>query len=443
MKSTKKKVLRKLKHPKNKYLFIHVLDIMRILLSAKVTCFALFFIGSFYLSYAQKAKVTSANSYLTYGEIDKAKEAIDLATTHEKSLNLAKTWFIRGKVYHAIYESKDMAINTLDPKSLLIAYESYIKALKLDVKDRFGNDVHKKLEICSMQFINQGVTEYSAGQYNDALISFQNSLSINAMPKFNKVDTLSIYNAALTAEKLAKNELAKEYYNKLLKYKYGGAKIYYFLLNILKKENNKDELLEMIKKARNDFPDDNNLIIEELNYYIESGEKDKAISNLEQAIESDKENYNLYYALGAIYDEVGSFDKSVNMYDRALTLVEPKLKESKELYKLSIGSDKEANLKLTLDKVHEMQFNILYNYGALYFNYGVKRIQDISNLTDNKKYGIEKKKAEEVMVKALPYLESALELKPTDRNTLISLKDLYARTDNKEAWNRVQDKLEN
>ena len=263
------------------------------------------------------------------------------------------------------------------------------------------------------------------------------------MPKFNKVDTLSIYNAALTAEKLAKNELAKEYYNKLVKYKYGGAKIYYFLLNILKRENNKDELLEMIKKARKDFPDDNNLIIEELNYYIESGEKDKAISNLEQAIESDKENYNLYYALGAIYDEVGSFDKSVNMYDRALTLVEPKHIEEKELYKSSIGSDKEAELKLTLDKVHEMHFNILYNYGALYFNYGVKRIQDISNLTDNKKYGIEKKKAEEVMVKALPYLEKALLFKPNDRNTLFSLKDLYARTDNKDAWNRVQDKLEN
>ena len=54
-----------------------------------------------------------------------------------------------------------------------------------------------------------------------------------------------------------------------------------------------------------------------------------------------------------------------------------------------------------------------------------------------------KKDAEEVMVLALPYLEQALDFKPLDRNTMTSLRDLYARTDDQENWKEMQEMLEN
>jgi hypothetical protein len=47
------------------------------------------------------------------------------------------------------------------------------------------------------------------------------------------------------------------------------------------------------------------------------------------------------------------------------------------------------------------------------------------------------------MVKALPLLEKALELKPMDRSTITSLKDLYARTEDNVNWERMQEMLEN
>ena len=391
-------------------------------------------------SQAQKAKVTSANSYLSYGEIGKAKEAIDLAKEHEKSKGLARTWMIRGKVYHAIFDSKDPAIKSLEADALSIAYVSYTNALQLDEKGRYKDDIKKMLEICALQFINQGVADYASGKFAIALNGFENSIAINKMPEFNKIDTLSIYNAALTAEKMGDYEKASAYYNELAGYHYGGAKIYYFLLNIMKKQGVEEGKIELIQKARNTYPDDDNLILEELNYYIGAGNQQKAINNLIAAIGNDANNYNLYYTLGAIYEETGDFDNSKQSYEMALQLVRPDYKEKLAQFKEGNG---ETLLKETIDRIHELHFNILYNYGALYFNQGAKQEGIANNIKDNTKYKVELKEAYRIKVLALPYLQEALKFKANDRNTMQSLKNLYSITGDKEKADQLQQLLEN
>ena len=176
----------------------------------------IFFFSGMLFANAQKAKVTSANSYLSYGEIAKAKDAIDLAKDHEKSRDLARTWFIRGKVYHSIFDSKDPSIKALAPDALLITYTSYIKARELDLKGWHTEDIKKMLGICALQFINKGVADYANGEFEEAMIGFENSIAINKLPEFNKIDTLSIFNAALTAEKMEDYKSAKSYYNELI-----------------------------------------------------------------------------------------------------------------------------------------------------------------------------------------------------------------------------------
>ena len=54
--------------------------------------------------FAQKGKVMSATSFFTQGKLDKAKELIDEAITHEKCVNWAKAYLVRGQIYQAIYE---------------------------------------------------------------------------------------------------------------------------------------------------------------------------------------------------------------------------------------------------------------------------------------------------------------------------------------------------
>ena len=403
----------------------------------------LLFVCISFSTLGQKAKVVSAYNYLKYGEVDKAKEAIDIAVLNEKAQAMAKTWYYRGRIYHAIYESKDPNINKLDANALNVAYEAYEKATELDLKGQYPEEIKIKLEYCSVYFVNQGVKDYSAAKYESALLSFENAIAINSRPEFNKIDTLSIYNAALTCDKLNLQEKAIKYYRLLVDYQYGGAKIYSFMINVYKTTKDDTARLEVLRAGRIAYPEDNNLIIEELNYYIESGEKDKAIANLESAIEKDGDNYNLYYALGSMYDQVGDFGNGENSYKRALELAEPAFNQSLEGYKSSMGTEDESMSKANLDKVHNVYFSILYNYGALHFNEGVKEIQKIGSISNNALYAKEKNKAEEKMVLALPYLEKALELKPKDKNTITSLKDLYARIGDNEKWDKMQEKLEN
>ena len=58
-------------------------------------------------AFAQDNQLNNANNYLRSKELDKAKTAIDLAAEHEKTKNLTKMWYYRGKTYLAICESKD------------------------------------------------------------------------------------------------------------------------------------------------------------------------------------------------------------------------------------------------------------------------------------------------------------------------------------------------
>ena len=402
-----------------------------------------FIIAMWFYASGQKAKVVSAYNYLKYGELNKAKEDIDVAVTDEKAAEMAKSWYYKARIYHAIHESKDPAVIALDPKSLTIAYESYIKAKELDAKGQYTDEIHNGLEVCALQFVNDGVKYFNAANYKDALSDFENAIKINKLPEFGKIDTLSIYNSAITSEKLGQKDNAARYYNELIGMGYGGSKIFSFLVTLYKADKNNEKRMETIMRGRELFPNDNNLIIEELNFYIETGEKDKAIINLNTAIQNDPENYNLYFALGSMYDQIDDFNKSEAAYAKALELAKPAYEEKLNTYKTSMGTDTEPEIKTTLEKVLDTYFSILYNFGALYFNAVVKDLQSINSIADNVKYAGEKKKAETLMVKALPYLEKALELKPTDKNTITSLRDLYARTGDNVKWEQMQERLEN
>ena len=60
---------------------------------------------SFSLSNAQKSKVQTAWNYLKSEDLEKAKQAIDEASTNEASMGMAKTWYYRGQIYQAMFKN--------------------------------------------------------------------------------------------------------------------------------------------------------------------------------------------------------------------------------------------------------------------------------------------------------------------------------------------------
>ncbi|MFN9951677.1 MAG: hypothetical protein ACK55I_01145, partial [bacterium] len=100
------------------------------------------------------AAVQTAYNYLRYDNLDKAKEAIDGAVVNETTIGFAKAWYYRGKIYQAIFESKNEKFAALKPGSLQTARISYEKTLELDSKNEFREDVIGRLEILASLSLN-------------------------------------------------------------------------------------------------------------------------------------------------------------------------------------------------------------------------------------------------------------------------------------------------
>ena len=383
----------------------------------------------------QSNKVVSAYSYHQHYLKDKdveellqAVENIEPATIHEKTMNEPKTWFYRGNIYSSIHESKSDNEKIKELKLIAIneAYKSYMKSLDLDTKKEYSADVKQRLGTVLSQIVNQGINFYNEKKYGDALGSFENALSINNY--FKRVDTLVIYNAALAADKSSQLDKAVNYFQELIKLKYGQGKTYSYLASIYKNQKNENKAFEIVKEGRMAYPNDKGLIIEELNYYLAQGKIQEAINNLNLAITGDSTNHILHFSLGTLYDNLANPDKS-----------KPQLTDA--VYK-DYMSKSELSYKKSLE-IKTDYFDATYNLGALYFNQAVK-INDKSNsIKDDKLYQAEVKKADEKFAVCLPYLEKALELQPTDKNTLLSLKQLYARTGQTEKYKKIKELLEN
>lgn len=369
---------------------------------------------------AQNKNVVSAYNYLKYGELDKAKEAIDAASTHEQTSAMSKTWFYRGNVYLAIFASKEDKYKNLHPDALGEAYNSYLKAYDYDTKKIDINELNQAFASLVPPMFSKGVEHYNAKKWEDAISTFERCILINK--KFGHIDTLAYFNTALAAERAgskdtvfdAFDEKAISYYKQCLNLGYGGAKVYANVSDVYKKALKEAEALQAIKEGRTKYPNDQDLITAEINYYLNKGMFDEALGNLGLAIQNDPQNPTFYFARGSIYDQKKDLEKAETDYKKAIEL--------KADY-----------------------FDAYYNLGALYFNNGAEIYNQANDLPLK-----EIKKAEELRAKAtekfnlaLPYLEKAHELNPKDRNTMVSLKQLYVRTNQTDKYNKINEKLNN
>ena len=93
-------------------------------------------------------------------------------------------------------------------------------------------------------------------------------------------------------------------------------------------------------------------------------------------------------------------------------------------------------------------FDANYNLGALYFNMAVQMVNEANDMWKPRMSKDEATKQKELedggkamFSTALPYLEKALEVEPEDRETLRSLRDIYARVGMDEKMLEVSAKL--
>lgn len=350
---------------------------------------------------AQKSKVQSANNFIKpeYNELNKAKEAIDAATVNESTANWDKTWYFRGKVYHAIYQSTDTVFKALHENPLREAVDAYVKAIELDVKERYTKDIINRLNTAAIQFLNLGIVHFNEGKYSDAFNAFENSVYVNALPQINTIDSMAMFNAAIAADRANNYEKAVEFYQKTANIKYEGVKVYLFLSNAYKAKGDTVSAIKAIKAGIEAWPEDNNmLMVDMINFYLNANRTNEALEYLNKAIEKDPENYSYYFAVGTLYDKNNDYENAIANYKKGI----------------------ELNADF---------FDANYNLGAVYYNTAVSHYTVANDIpaSDQKGYDAEIEKAKVQLKLALPFLEKAYELNDADFATIQSLKEIYVR----------------
>ena len=402
------------------------------------------------LGYTQSAKVITAFRYLKDFEtskevesLNKAKEAIDLASQDPDTKDLVKTQVYRGQIYLALFDndqrsSIDKLANIADPnkktltayqnaspENLQTSYAAFVKAKEVDTKGNYASEIKDGILRDGIHFENKGVADYNAKKYAEALPSFERSYEINGVK-----DTLHLSYCALVAERSNNYEKAKLYYQKMTDSKVGRASTYTSLMNVYLMMKDTAGGIDVLKKGREVYPNDISLLISETNYYLRVNKSVEALANLNMAVQAKPNDANLYLVRGNIYDNLANpkddkgndMDKPADYMDK-LTMAETDYKKAIEL--------------------NPVYFDALYNLGVLYNNHGVAIGKQADKITDNAKYSAENSKATAEFSKAMPVLEKALEVKPTDRATMIALKQIYSRMQQMDKLKVINEKLKN
>lgn len=361
---------------------------------------------------AQKDVVSAYNANVD-GDYLKAAEFIDKAIEDPKANIKEKTWRYRGNIYTNL--ASDSVLYAQVPDALERAAMSLAKADELDEKQRYASE--RKADVARGASIagNAGISYFNSGVYGRAGELFVTAAEMTQM--LGAVDTMAIFNSALCFEKANQNDRAIEQYMLCGTYGYQVPEVFLFVANIHKMEGDTAKALTTLQNARQDFPREQALIIEELNIYLVAGEFERAKENLMLAAEQDPTNEILWFSLGSVYDNLGMQDEAVEVY----------------LKSLAIKAD---------------YFDANYNLGALYFNKAVQMVNEANDMWKPRMSKAESAKQKELedggkamFSTALPYLEKALEIEPEDRETLRSLRDIYARVGMDEKMLEVSAKL--
>ncbi len=348
---------------------------------------------------SQKGKVTSAISYTDQGMLDKAKGAIDQALLNESTMNWPNTYFAKGKLCQAVFESENPDFKSLYSDPLEEAYNSYEKAIELDPKGTVKKKIITNMVYNSLavSLYNQGSTKFENKDFEGALKSFETQIKITESDKYaGSVDTGMYYNAGLAAVNSKKYREALKYYEKCTEMKYLGVRPYFEIQACYMELGDTVKAESVLTNLTTQFPDDKNINLQLIDFYIKGNKNGEALKYIKLAKENDQNNFSLFLASGIIYLNQFKYDDAIADLTRSV----------------EIKSD---------------YYDTQYALGIAYINKAAEMNIKANEITDIKKYNEAVDQLNTVYAKALPFMEKANELKPDDIETMSRLQELYYR----------------
>ena len=192
------------------------------------------------------------------------------------------------------------------------------------------------------------------------------------------------------------------------------GEIYKNIALILKGKGKTNEAIAAIEDARKENPNDDSLIINQAELYLDNKDFGTYTRLVNEALEKNPNNVDLVYNLGVTSSNANKIDEAKKYYKRAIEL--------------------DPNY-----------FNALLNLSELILRDDEKYVTEMNKLgtseKDNKRYEVIKAERNKNFKSVLPYLEKAVELKGDDlaaRKTLLSVYNALEMTDKYKALKAKQ-----
>jgi Tfp pilus assembly protein PilF len=286
--------------------------------------------------FAQKATETSAalefrnyGEFMMKGEFDaakkslkKSKEFIDQAAVHAETKESAKTLFYKGQIYSNFIS---LGMVTQDTNFIKLAGEdafdvaiaSYKKAYSLNDK-KFKGDIRDAVLNKKLEMEKYSSMLYAGAAYKEAMQIYDAQVQLS--DAIGMVDSLSIFNAGICAEKAGDLSTAAARYKKCAEIGYKAPEIYAMAAATLRKDKKIAEAKQVIAMGRQKYPSDRGMLLELVNASLDEGNSAEAEKSLQEAIAADPKNKQLYYVIGTIYIDLKENDKAEAALNKAIEL---------------------------------------------------------------------------------------------------------------------------
>lgn len=382
-------------------------------------------------------------------KLEEAKTNIDIAITGEVEKMDAKVWNSRAEIYNALV-GQEVNILYIDQTHVLPAEsEGYVteavqsarKGLELGDKAYLKKDALAALSESGRFFSIIGNQRLQVSDYAGAYKPMKYFLDIDQDLRANHEPPLMENDADVANQKFVTGfcaysagdkAVAKSLFSQLYEARHEEPIVYSLYFNMLVQEDKEDQALEVLEVAKQKFPGNTEILIAEINFFLHENRLDELTGKLKLAIEKEPNNLSLYTTLGSVYDQLfqrelepgGNEVKSQEYFDEAL-----------KYFNQALEKDPQST-------------DALYSVGALYYNKAAAISKEMKILEEDitkeglKKYNAKKAEMYSFFDKALPFFEKVESMNPNDQNTLIALKEIFAKKDEIDLSNEFKRRLE-
>lgn len=330
----------------------------------------------------------------------KAKSYIDQAAENPTTKDNSKTLFLRGEIYTGLLMAAAEDTNYIKENGdmlLEVGLASYKRAF---ADKKYKEDVQLSLAKKKILFGGAAEAMYKSDNFKEAAELYD--LQVQLSDAMNEVDSVSLFNAGLSAERAGNTKMAADRYKQAAEIEYRVPSIYAIASSALRKDGRLDEAKVLITTGQKKYPNNKDILFEVVNMNLEAGDNAAAEESLSAAIAADPTNKQLYLTIGTIYLELKQESKAEAALIKALEL-DPKYSDA------------------------------LYQLGAMYVGTASDMKQQASQLKNgDPKYDVMLDEANVITKKALAPLETYIEINPNDKQVLMILSQIHRSLKNPE-----------